>query len=383
MSPLEEPDPTVTGVLPVVSELPADAEADEHAAVAGLTYVTDDDPGIRRVRRGTGFSYHRPDGTTISRDSAERGRMDQLAIPPAWEDVWICPDPSGHIQATGRDEAGRKQYRYHPRWRAVRDATKFHRMAAFGDALPAIRARLDRDLRRRTLSRERVLALVVALLDETLLRIGSDRYVSENGAYGLTTLLCEHVDITSRRARFAFPGKAGSDIEVELRDRRLAGQLLRCEEVPGQRLFAFRESGHWRDVTSDEVNDYIREAADDDLTAKDFRTWGATALASAALRDAGEPEDRRAAEAAILRAIDVAAERLGNTREVARSSYVDPRVPKAYRFGRFAEAWDEDEGERGGLRAEERAVRRILDLDLPSSRDLERQLEVSLQHVGG
>lgn len=360
----------MTGILPVASALPADATPDDHAAAAGLVYVSDDEPGIRRVRRGKGFSYVRPDGEVVPR-GPERDRIEALAIPPAWTDVWICPDPDGHIHATGRDEAGRKQYRYHPHWRVVRDATKFHRMAAFGDALPSIRERVDADLRKRGLTRDRVLALLVALLDETLLRIGSDRYVRENGAYGLTTLLCEHVDVGATVVRFAFPGKSGRDIDVQLRDRRLASQLLRCEEIPGQKMFGFLDGDTWREIDSEDVNAYLRDASEDDLTAKDFRTWGASALVAATLCELGPAETRAETESNILTAIDAAADRLGNTREVARSSYVDPRVPKSYRFGRLDEVWDDEAGEVGGLRAEERAFRRILDLDLPPSSELE------------
>lgn len=365
---------TVTGILPVVSRLPPDATPDAHAEAAGLVYTSDDEPGIRRVRKGRGFSYVRPDGTTVPR-GPERERLQALAVPPAWTDVWISPDRAGHLQATGIDAAGRKQYRYHPRWREVRDATKFHRMAAFGDALPAIRETVDRDLRRHTLRRERILALVVSLLDATLIRIGTDRYAQENGAYGITTMLCEHVEVGGTTVRFTFPGKSGQDREVELRHPRLARQMLRCEEIPGQRLFAYLEGETWRDVDSGAVNAYLREASGGlDVTAKDFRTWGASAIAAGALHELGPTDDRSEADANVLTAIDEVAERLGNTREVARSSYVDPRVPKAYRFGRLHDAWDaaqEEVEEDGGLRPAERAVRRIITLDLPPSATLD------------
>lgn len=369
---------TVTGILPVVSRLPPDATPDAHAEAAGLVYASDDEPGIRRIRRGSGFSYVGPDGTTVPRGE-ERERFEQLAVPPAWTDVWICPDPRGHIQATGIDAAGRKQYRYHPRWREVRDATKFHRMAAFGDVLPTIRERVDRDLRRRTLRRERILALVVSLLDETLIRIGTDRYAQENGAYGITTLLCEHVEVGGTTVRFSFPGKSGQEREVELRHPRLARQMLRCEEIPGQRLFAYLEDDDWRDVDSGAVNAYLREASGGvDVTAKDFRTWGASAIAAGALYEVGPADQRREAETNVLSAVDEVAERLGNTREVARSSYIDPRVPKAYRFGRLHDAWDaaqDGADEDDGLRPPERAVRSIIELDLPPSSVLDDEPE--------
>jgi DNA topoisomerase I len=370
---IEDPaDPTVTGVLPVVAELPADASPDDHADAVGLHYVSDDEPGIRRQPRGRGFSYVRPDGTVVP-DGPERERYKALAIPPAWTDVWICDDPEGHIQATGIDDAGRKQYRYHPRWRSVRDATKFHRMAAFAAALPTIRDTVDGHLRTRRLSRERVLALVVSLLDETLIRVGNERHLREGGAIGLTTMACEHVDVHGTRVHFTFPGKSGQEQDVELRHPRLAKQLLRCEEIPGQRMFAYQDHDDetWHEVDSEAVNAYLREVSGDDLTAKDFRTWGGTVTAAGRLRELGPPADDREADSNILDAIDTAAERLGNTRAVCRASYLDPRIPKAYRYGRFDEVWDEDEGDVDGLAPAERAVQRVLELELPPSAELE------------
>jgi DNA topoisomerase I len=365
-----DPDPTVTGVLPVVADLPPDATPDEHADAVGLRYVSDDEPGIRRQRRGRGFSYVDPDGTVLP-DGPERERCKALAVPPAWTEVWICRDAEGHIQATGIDDAGRKQYRYHPRWRSVRDATKFHRMGAFADALPRIREAVDHHLRARQLSRERVLALVVALLDETLIRIGNERHTGPTGAIGLTTMACEHVDVDGTRISFSFPGKSGQEHDIELRHPRLARQLLRCEEIPGQRLFAYQDGGTWQQVDSGTVNAYLREISDDDLSAKDFRTWGGTVAATERLRELGPPTDARVAEANVLDAVDTAAERLGNTRAVCRSSYLDPRVPKAYRLGRFDELWDEEEGEVDRLAPAERAVRRLLDLELPPSAEVD------------
>jgi DNA topoisomerase I len=373
--PNDPADPTVTGVLPVVADLPPDATPAEHADAVGLVYVSDDEPGIRRQRRGRGFSYLDPDGAVLP-DGPERERCKALAIPPAWTDVWICPEPDGHIQATGNDDAGRKQYRYHPRWRSVRDATKFHRMGDLAAALPRIRAAVDGHLRARQLSRERVLALVVALLDETLIRIGNERHTGPAGAIGLTTLACEHVDVDGTRINFSFPGKSGQEHDIELRHPRLARQLLRCEEIPGQRLFAYQDGdGGWQQVDSGLVNAYLREIGQDDLTAKDFRTWGGTVATAEHLRDLGPPGDEREADAHLLAAIDVAAERLGNTREVCRASYLDPRVPKAYRFGRFDEAWDDEDGEVDRLSAAERAVRRLLELDLPPSAELDLEAD--------
>lgn len=362
---------TVTRVLPVVSALPADSTPDDHADAVGLVYVSDDEPGLSRLPWGRGFTYRFPDGRTVPKGHPDRERAEGLAIPPAWTDVWVCRDPRGHIQATGRDDDGRKQYLYHPRWRDVRDATKFHRMEDFADALPRIRDEVDRRLRRRSFTRDKMLALVIALLDETLIRVGSDRHARTTGALGLTTLLGDHVEIEGSTVRFSFPGKSGQEREVELRHRRLARQLLRCEEIPGQRLFAYDDGGGWREVTSDDVNRFLRDLAGDRLTAKDFRTWGGTVVAADALRSLGTPGDGDDVEGLILAAIDAVAERLGNTRAVARSSYVDPRVPKAYRFGRFDEAWDDRSDTVGRLSPAERAVERILALDMPSSSELE------------
>jgi DNA topoisomerase I len=356
---------TITGALPVVAELPPDATPDEHAAAVDLVYVADDEPGIRRRRHGRGFSYLDTDGQVLP-DGPTRRRCVELAIPPAWTDVWICRDPAGHVQATGSDDAGRKQYRYHPRWRAVRDATKFHRMGAFAAALPAIRTAVDRDLRHPRLTRDRVLALVVALLDETLIRIGNDRYAAAGGAVGLTTLACEHVDVHGTRVRFRFPGKSGREHDVALTHPRLARQLLRCEEIPGQRLFGFLDGDEaWHDVDSGMVNAYLREVAGEDLTAKDFRTWGGTVAAAELLHELGPPADEHEADANVLAAVDHAAERLGNTRAVCRASYLDPRIPKAYREGRLDAAWRGRDGSRQ-LTAAEHAVRRLVAAEAPA-----------------
>lgn len=310
----------------------------EAAEAAGLVYVTDDEPGLTRRRRGRGFSYHHPDGGLVT-DDALRERLDALAIPPAWTEVWICRDAEGHLQATGRDARGRKQYRYHERWREVRDAAKFHRLAAFGGALSDIRARADDDLSQRTMSRDRVLAITVALLDETLVRVGNEEYVRENGSYGLTTLRPEHVDVSTTKVIIAFTGKGGRDVEVAVRDRRLARAVKRCEEIPGQCLFTYESADGIHSVESGDVNGWLRETTGDDFTAKDFRTWGGTVLAASTLAAIGPAEDEAALDAKVLAAIDAAAERLGNTRAVCRSSYVHPAVPVAYRDGELGEAF--------------------------------------------
>lgn len=361
---------TVTRVLPVVSNMPADSTPDDHATAVGLVYVSDDEPGISRLPWGSGFTYRFPDGTTVPKDHPDRARAERLAIPPAWTDVWICLEPKGHVQATGRDDAGRKQYLYHPHWREVRDATKFHRMEAFSEALPTIRDAVDERLRGRRFTRAKMHALVVALLDETLIRIGSDRYARTGGAHGLTTLERGHLEVDGNRIRFSFPGKSGQEREVELRHRRLARQLLRCEEIPGQRLFSFDDGSGWRHVDSGQINDFLREVTGDHLTAKDFRTWGGTVVAAGTLRELGPPGDGSGTDVNVLAAIDAVAERLGNTRAVARSSYVDPRVPKAYRFGRFDAAWDGEDGTIDRLSPAERAVQRILGYDMPPSSEL-------------
>ncbi|MBW3665375.1 MAG: DNA topoisomerase IB [Actinobacteria bacterium] len=369
---------TVTRAMRVLDTL-GEADADEHAEAIGLSFVTEQGPGLTRVRRGRGFSYHRPDGELIQGE--QRRRIEELAIPPAWSDVWICDDPNGHLQATGRDAAGRKQYLYHPVWRTLREAAKFHRLADVGAALPRLRRTVDGHLRKHDLTREKVLALVVALLDETLMRIGNEQYARDGGARGLTTLETSHVRATSSRVSFSFPGKAGQDREVDLRHPRLARHVLRIQDAPGQRVFAYRtDDGGWQEVRSDDVNRYLREIAGDDITAKDFRTWGGTVVAAERLRTRGPPASAREADANVIAAVDAVAEQLGNTRAVARASYVHPVVPKAYRFDRFEECF------RGGrvpehLSRSEQAVRRMLALDLPASDDLEAQLEESLERA--
>jgi DNA topoisomerase-1 len=309
----------------------AGIEPERSARAAGLRYVSDEQAGITRRRRGRGFQYLAPDGRTIA-DRAERARIDSLAIPPAWTDVWICASPKGHIQATGRDARGRKQYRYHPRWREVRDETKYHRLAAFARALPRIRRRVDRDMRRRALSRERVVATVVRLLDETTIRVGNDEYARENRSFGLTTLRDRHVDVRGDRIRFRFRGKSGRVHEVEVEDPRVARVVRRCEELPGQDLFQYvDEDGEPVDVTSDDVNDYIRAAAGDEFTAKDFRTWTGTVLAAWTLDELGSTEG--APKKQLVSAIESVAQELGNTPAVCRACYVHPDVIDAHLDG--------------------------------------------------
>jgi DNA topoisomerase I len=308
----------------------AGTEPERSARTAGLHHVSDEEPGIARRRRGRGFQYIGPDGATI-RDRDERARIEALAIPPAWTEVWICPSRNGHIQATGRDARGRKQYRYHPKWREVRDETKYHRLAAFARALPRIRTRVDRDLRRRALSRERVVATVVRLLDVTTIRVGNDEYVRENRSFGLTTLHERHVELSGDRIRFRFRGKGGKAHDVDLEDPRVARVIRRCEELPGQHLFQYvNGEGEPVDVTSDDVNDYIQEAAGDEFTAKDFRTWTGTVLAASTLDELGAGE---APKKQLVTAIESVARELGNTPAVCRACYVHPEVIDAHGNG--------------------------------------------------
>ncbi len=319
----------------VAVEPPPAAEA---AHEAGLTYTSDDEPGIRRVRRGRAFVYRGPDGRLV-RDAATLDRIRALAIPPAWEDVWITTHPRGHLQATGRDARGRKQHRYHARWRETRDADKFDRLAGFARVLPRIRARVARDLRRDGLPREKVVATIVRLLETTFARIGNEEYARQNGSFGLTTLRTRHVDVKGSTVRFLFKGKSGVEQSAGVTDRRVARVIKRCEELPGQNLFQYiDEDGERRIVTSDDVNAYLRETAGADYTAKDFRTWAATVLAACALRDAAGFESATEAKRKVVGAIDDVAQKLGHTRAVCRKSYVHPAVLDTYMEGQFETA---------------------------------------------
>jgi DNA topoisomerase-1 len=321
--------------------------------------VADDVDGIRRRKRGRGFSYELPDGTVIS-DPAERERIAALAIPPAWTDVWICPAPDGHILATGRDARGRKQYRYHPEWDRIRSEDKFGALPDFAAALPTLREHVDADLRKRDLPREKVLALVVRLLDHTLIRVGNEAYAAENESYGLTTMLPEHVDVDGACIAFDFTAKGGLARNVYVKDRRLATIVQGCSELHGQDLFTYETPGGTADVTSSDVNAYLREVMGEGVTAKHFRTWGGTVSAAAALAISRPPESEAQADKEILAAFDVAAEVLGNTRTVCRQSYVHPAVPEAYRSGTLAERWPHAR-ETTWLNRAERLVQRLLE----------------------
>ena len=306
----------------------------ETAKVAGLRYVNDQrTPGIRRIGSKTRVRYVHTNGRTIG-DRAELQRIKALVIPPAWKDVWICPDPRGHVQATGRDARGRKQYRYHPRWREVRDEVKYGRLIAFAQALPRMRARTGADLRKRGLPREKVLAAVVCLLERTLIRVGNEEYVRENGSFGLTTMRDKHAKIHGRTVRFAFKGKSGIQHAVDLRDARLARVVKACRDLPGYELFQYvDENGARQVIDSADVNAYVREITGDDFTAKDFRTWAGTILCARAL--AGTPSFTSSADAKrkIVSAVDSVARRLGNTKAVCRKCYIHPAILDAYMDG--------------------------------------------------
>jgi DNA topoisomerase I len=305
------------------------------AKAAGLQYVTDQGPGIRRKRTGTGWSYVGDDGERIT-DPAVLKRIKALGIPPAYTGVWICPNPYGHLQATGRDAKGRKQYRYHPRWRAVRDETKYGRLIAFGQALPSIRARTAADLTLPGLPREKVLATVVQLLETTLIRIGNEEYARVNESYGLTTMRDDHVDVAGSTVHFIFRGKSGKEHCIDVRDRQLARIVKRSQDLPGQDLFQYvDEHGAPRTIASEDVNAYLREISGQDFTAKDFRTWAGTVLAARARQAFDAFDSETQAKQHVVRAIEEVAARLGNTRAVCRACYVHPAVIDAYLDGTF------------------------------------------------
>ncbi len=302
----------------------------QSAENAGLRYVSDDEPGITRKKAGKGFAYYLPDASTV-RDEKVRARIRSLAIPPAYSEVWICRRADGHIQATGRDAKGRKQYRYHPKWTQMRDETKYERLIEFAEQLPQIRARVDADIAKRGLGREKVLATVVHLLDTTLIRIGNEKYTKENKSFGLTTLRNKHVEAGSEKLRFSFKGKSGKAWKLTVSDRRIARIVRQCQDIPGQNLFQYwDEDGTPEAVTSEDVNEYIREIAGPGFSAKHFRTWAGTVTAAHALNDAGAPATKTEAVRKLNAAVDVVAERLVNTRAISRKCYIHPSVVETY-----------------------------------------------------
>jgi DNA topoisomerase-1 len=321
-----------------------------------LRHVSDAEPGYRRRREGAGFVYLGLDGEPIE-DTEELARIRALAIPPAYTDVWICRSANGHLQATGRDVRGRKQYRYHPEWREARDATKFSRTIEFAERLPRLRRRIARDLRRRGATRERVLAALLRLLDRTFVRVGNEEYARENASFGLSTLRSHHARVRGDEIRLLFRGKSGREHEVELEDRRVAAVLRRCHELPGQNLFQYVEGGEVHTVTSGDVNDHLREIMQGEFTAKDFRTWAASVIVARELcqGEAGAVPDLKAAIAA-------AADSLGNTPTVCRRAYVHPALMEAASdpHGELCRLMGSITHARGGLDRHERALLRYL-----------------------
>jgi DNA topoisomerase-1 len=327
--------------------------------------VTDTGPGFRRLRAGKAFRYLDDEGKPL-RDRVHLARVKSLVIPPAWTEVWICPIAEGHLQATGRDARGRKQYRYHPRWRWVRDESKYERLIAFAAALPGLRARVDADLKRPGLPREKVLAAVVRLLETTLIRVGNQEYARTNGSFGLTTMRDQHVKVDARSLRFQFRGKSGVKHAIDLDDPRLARIVAKCRDLPGQELFQFLDDdGERRRIDSADVNAYLREVSGLEFTAKDFRTWAGTVLASLALQEFETFDSQTQAKKNVVRAIETVAARLGNTPTICRKCYVHPEVIASYLDGSLLASLQR-KAERqlaegiGDLRPEEAAVVALL-----------------------
>lgn len=356
-----------------IDEIDIAADPVEAAEDAGLRYVNDEQPGYRRKPKGDDFEYFDTDGKKIT-DETRVLRINRLAIPPAYKDVWICPSPNGHVQAIGRDARGRKQYRYHERWREVRDENKYDRILVFGKALPKIRRRVKRDLKRRGLPREKVLAAVVQLLERTFIRVGNEEYAKENKSFGLTTMRSHHVDVTATKLKFRFRGKSGKQHEVDVTDRRLANIIRELQDLPGQDIFQYvDEEGEVRDVTSEDVNDYLREITGEDFTAKDFRTWAGTVLAAMALHAQEEFKNKTQAKKNVKDAIAAVAKILGNTPTVCRKCYVHPAVVDTYLDGATIEGLKQKteetlERKAGDLRSEEAAVMKFLQARLEKKR---------------
>ncbi|MFL6796122.1 MAG: DNA topoisomerase IB [Xanthobacteraceae bacterium] len=314
---------------------PTIIDPQEAAESAGLRYVSDTEPGILRRRHGKGFAYSSPSGARITDETTLR-RIRKLAVPPAWTDVWICPRANGHIQATGRDAKGRKQYRYHSEFRELRDSTKYEHMVEFAKSLPSVRAKVSEHMALRGLPREKVLATVVYLLETTLIRVGNETYAKENKSYGLTTLRNQHVEVNGAELRFQFKGKSGKTWRLRVKDRRIARIVRACQELPGQELFQyFDEDGSPRDVTSADVNAYLREITGRDITAKDFRTWHGTVLAALALHEFQGFDTKAALKKNVRAAIERVASRLGNTPTICRKCYVHPEILQSFAEGQL------------------------------------------------
>lgn len=336
-------------------------DPEEVAEDAGLRYVNDNQPGYTRKRRGRKFTYFDTDGKAI-RDEARVLRLNRLAIPPAYTDVWICPSPNGHLQATARDDRGRKQYRYHERWRAERDENKYEKMLVFGQALPKIRRRIKRDLKRRGLPREKVLATVIQLLEKTFIRVGNEEYAKENKSFGLTTMRNRHVEVKGSKLRFRFRGKSGQEHDIDTEDPQVARIVRQMQELPGQEVFQYLDSeGERRQIVSDDVNEYLRNISGEDFTAKDFRTWAGTVMAAMALQAQNAFENKSQAKQNVKAAIGAVAKMLGNTPAVCRKCYIHPAVLETYLDGNLIDGLKQRteamlEDSLGDLRSDEAAV---------------------------
>jgi DNA topoisomerase-1 len=313
----------------------------ESAKAASLRYVSDTKPGIRRKKRGNGFAYLGVDNKPV-RDAETLARIKSLVIPPAWTDVWICPDANGHIQATGRDARRRKQYKYHSKWHSVRDETKYGRMIHFGNALPKIRERVTADLGKKGMPREKILAVVVRLLETTYIRVGNEEYARTNGSFGLTTLLDDHVDIKGAKVTFCFKGKSGKTHTIALNDKRLAALVKHSRDLPGDDLFQYiGDDGEPHPIDSGDVNAYLREIGGEEFTAKDFRTWAGSLLAICSIDSSGAHDDGTSKKAALVKSIKAVAEQLGNTPAVAKKGYIHPAILQAYEDRSLYEVWTE------------------------------------------
>ena len=358
---------------------------EESAETAGLHYVKDRRTGIRRFQTKRGFVYRAPNGRAV-RDADTLRRIKSLVIPPAWTEVWITPDPRGHLQAVGRDARGRKQYRYHPRWREVRDENKYNRMISFGKALPRIRRQVHRDLRRKGLVRERVLAAVVRLLELSALRVGNEEYAQQNKSYGLTTLQHRHAQVRGSKVTFRFRGKSGKTHHVDVDHPILSRIVRKCQDLPGQDLFQYLdEDGEVRDITSQDVNDYLARISGKDFTAKDFRTWTGTVLAALALRELECDQSKAKAKRNLVQAIEQVAKHLGNTPSVCKKCYIHPVILESYLDGALVTALRQTAEQEmrtslSRLRPEEAAVVALLQQRLKLTEDvqLRRALQASL-----
>jgi DNA topoisomerase-1 len=345
----------------------------ESAAIAGLRYVRAEGPGIGRVRTGKNtFRYVSADGKPVT-DEATLNRIRSLVIPPAWEDVWICPSANGHLQAVGRDARGRKQYRYHPEYRHVRDQTKYGRMLAFGAALEKIRTRVEEDLKLQGLPKNKVLATVVKLLDTTCMRIGNEEYARENKSYGLTTLKDKHVDVSGTKLTFKFRGKSGQEQNIELSDPKLAKIVKRCRDIPGYELFQYLDDeGNRCKIDSSDVNNYLREITGEEFTAKDFRTWGGTGFAALALEELGTADSETQAKKNLVAAVKAVSEKLGNRPATCRKYYVHPAILDAYMDGTLFQELQQCSGDRREETCVKNVVARYIQL-LSSGRPMVQQ----------